>query len=245
MTDECTNGCKSVYITLTVLIVLATILAVFVVLIVHAKRENPKVPVPLDAATHVSQPDYDIQIHDNFLSAEECNYLREQATPHLFDSAVYSSEEDVIDTNTRISKQCWLSPNYLVVQRIRDRLRKIIPNLNNSAFMEDVQVVQYKPGGFFKPHFDACVGTKEFCQRMDYPHGPRYITVLIYLNDEGLTGGNTVFPNINKKVTPKIGRAVVFYNVDRNHKIITEALHGGEPVLTGEKWIANQWIRIW
>lgn len=247
------NDCRSVYITLGVLVALAFVLMIVVFVLVRRRQQRLQIlpyiqeqlPPPARTDTvYTNQPDYRIQVVDNFLTAEECAQLRAIAEPHLFDSAVYSSDKDVMDPNTRISRQCWLQTNVSVVRAIRERMRTLIPNLSASAHLEDVQIVQYKPGGFFKPHYDACVGSRDFCQRMDHPHGPRYITVLIYLN-ENLTGGETVFPKINQKVTPKTGRVVVFYNVDRNQHIITEAMHGGEPVLTGEKWIANQWIRIW
>ena len=73
--------------------------------------------------------------------------------------------------------------------------------------------------------------------------GPRYLTVLFYLNDN-FEGGETIFPKINKLVKPKKGKAIIFQNVDNNGVIITQALHGGEPVKNGEKWIANKWIKL-
>lgn len=242
MPPACTDGCNSVYYVLGALVVLGLLLVV--ILVIMRFKKQPKRGPARTEARYADQPQYGIQVVDNFLTPEECAEIKHMAGPLLFDSAVYASEKDILDPNTRISKQCWLKSHVPSVQKIRQRIRNLIPDLSPSAFLEDVQVVQYKPGGFFKPHYDACVGSSEFCQRMDHPHGPRYITVLIYLN-EALTGGETVFPNINEKVVPKTGRVVIFYNVDRDQNIITQALHGGEPVQSGEKWIANQWIRIW
>ena len=106
-----------------------------------------------------------------------------------------------------------------------------------------MQVVNYQKGGFFKPHYDACEGAKEFCHRMNGNIGPRYLTVLFYLNDN-FDGGETVFPKINKTIKPKKGKAIIFKNVDDNGVVINQSLHGGEPILSGEKWIANKWIHI-
>jgi len=221
---------------------LALLITLIVIMVLYAPRGEDS-----DAPQYVSQPKYSIQVIDDVMTAEECAILRETARPHMFKSAVYSSEQDIEDTNTRISEQCWLQESSTpVVKTFRQRIRRLIPKLSRRAHLEQVQVVRYQPGGFFTPHYDACVGSKEFCHRMDKPHGPRYITVLLYLSDgDTTTGGETVFPRIGQSVTPKVGRVVIFYNINKQRSIIEEALHGGQPVRRGEKWIANQWIRIW
>jgi prolyl 4-hydroxylase len=100
--------------------------------------------------------------------------------------------------------------------------------------------VQYSEGGLFLPHYDAC---DHHCERMDGKDGPRILTVLIYLNDN-FEGGETSFPEIGKQVKPEKGKAVVFSNVDKYGRIIKQSLHGGQPVVSGKKWIANKWIRM-
>lgn len=46
------------------------------------------------------------------------------------------------------------------------------------------------------------------------------------------------------KIAPRIGRAVVFYNHAPDLKIHGgEALHGGCPPLSDDKWIAQTWVR--
>jgi len=42
-------------------------------------------------------------------------------------------------------------------------------------------------------------------------------------------------------VAPIRGNAV-FFSYDRPHPI-TRTLHGGAPVLEGEKWVATKWLR--
>jgi prolyl 4-hydroxylase len=54
-------------------------------------------------------------------------------------------------------------------------------------------------------------------------------------------GGGTTFPDVNLVVAPKRGNAV-FFSYDRAHPV-TRTLHGGAPVLAGEKWIATKWLR--
>jgi prolyl 4-hydroxylase len=36
--------------------------------------------------------------------------------------------------------------------------------------------------------------------------------------------------------------SAVFFSYDRPHAI-TKTLHGGAPVLAGEKWVATKWMR--
>ena len=42
-------------------------------------------------------------------------------------------------------------------------------------------------------------------------------------------------------VTPVKGNAV-FFSYDRPHPM-TRSLHGGAPVIEGEKWVATKWLR--
>ena len=44
------------------------------------------------------------------------------------------------------------------------------------------------------------------------------------------------------EVGPIKGNAV-FFSYDRPHAA-TRSLHGGAPVLAGEKWVATKWLRI-
>jgi prolyl 4-hydroxylase len=189
---------------------------------------------------YVNKDDYDIIEIPNFLTNEECDKIIELSKGNMFSSKVYSQNEDLYDNKTRISQQCWLNDNNSFIKNITDKVKSYTNTYNN--YFEELQVVNYKPGGFFTPHYDACVGNKSECKRLNNK-GPRYLTVLFYLNDN-FEGGETIFPKINKLVKPKKGKAIIFQNVDNNGVIITQALHGSEPVKNGEKWIANKWIKL-
>jgi prolyl 4-hydroxylase len=190
---------------------------------------------------YVNMEDYDIQEIPNFLTDEECNKIIELSNGKLFPSRVYSQNDDVYSTNTRKSQQCWLQDDNPIIKGISDKVRQATNTPHN--YQEQLQVVNYPVGGFFSPHYDACEGDKDFCKRMNGDNGPRLFTVLFYLNDN-YEGGETVFPKINKSVKPAKGKAVIFRNVNDDGVIIKQALHGGEPIKSGEKWIANKWIRL-
>jgi prolyl 4-hydroxylase len=62
----------------------------------------------------------------------------------------------------------------------------------------------------------------------------------MYLN-EPQQGGGTTFPDAGLEVAPQRGNAV-FFSYDRPTPA-TRTLHGGAPVIVGEKWVATKWLR--
>lgn len=105
---------------------------------------------------------------------------------------------------------------------------------------EGLQVLRYRPGAEYKPHYDyfdpAQPGTPTILKR----GGQRVGTVVMYLNTP-TKGGGTTFPDVKLEVAPQRGSAV-FFAYDRPHPS-TRTLHGGAPVLDGEKWVATKWLR--
>ena len=105
---------------------------------------------------------------------------------------------------------------------------------------EGLQILQYRPGAEYKPHYDYFdpnePGTPTILKR----GGQRVATVVMYLS-EPAKGGGTTFPDVGLEVAPKRGNAV-FFSYDRPHPS-THTLHGGAPVIEGEKWIATKWLR--
>lgn len=207
------------------------------------KLHKVKALSPIDSTITVPMPEYNVEIYDNFLSDAEIEYLKSKTTGIMTPSRVYASEQDLYSNHSRSSEQAWLTPDTTMLKNLRKRFSALVKTNSEQHHYEDLQVVRYPVGGFFTPHYDACQGTPAFCERMNGNNGPRYITILCYLNTVE-AGGETVFPKINKTVQAVKGRCVVFYNVHADGRIITESLHGGNPVLAGEKWICNQWIRL-
>jgi prolyl 4-hydroxylase len=105
---------------------------------------------------------------------------------------------------------------------------------------EGLQILRYGPGAEYRPHYDyfdpAESGTPVILRR----GGQRLASLVMYLNTPP-RGGATVFPDIGLTVAPQRGHAV-FFSYDRPHPD-TRTLHGGAPVLEGEKWVATKWLR--
>lgn len=101
---------------------------------------------------------------------------------------------------------------------------------------EGLHILNYKPGQEYKEHFDFFAATSKSAANN------RICTVVLYLNDVE-EGGETYFPKLNLSVLPKKGSAVYFEYFYTNQELNELTLHGGAPVVQGEKWIATQWIR--
>ena len=105
---------------------------------------------------------------------------------------------------------------------------------------EGLQVLRYGPGAEYKPHYDyfdpAEPGTASILAR----GGQRVATLIMYLQEPD-QGGATVFPDLRLQVVPRRGSAV-FFSYSQAHPC-SQSLHGGMPVLAGEKWIATKWLR--
>ncbi len=56
-------------------------------------------------------------------------------------------------------------------------------------------------------------------------------------------GGETSFPRVNIAVKPKRGNAILWYNTMPDGTLDDQSLHGGMPVLKGEKYVAVLWFR--
>jgi prolyl 4-hydroxylase len=172
---------------------------------------------------------------DNILSNEECDRLIKYTKyKKLSDSIIFNNHNNII-TNDRKSKTTWFKLNENEIESKCSNIAKTLTNKNDSN-LENLQLVYYPIGGYFKPHHDATKNTD-----VDTIVKSREYTLLIYLNDVE-EGGETVFPYLNLEIKPKKGKGILFRTLDDNDRIIEESLHGGKPVIKGEKWICNKWI---
>jgi len=181
-----------------------------------------------------------IVVFGNLLSDQECDELIELAKPRMARSLTVATKtggEEVNDDRTSNGMFFQRGENE-VVRRLETRLARLLnwPEENG----EGLQILHYRPGAEYKPHFDYFdpvePGTPTILKR----GGQRVATIVMYLA-EPEKGGGTTFPDVNLVVAPKRGNAV-FFSYERPHPT-TRTLHGGAPVLAGEKWIATKWLR--
>jgi prolyl 4-hydroxylase len=179
-------------------------------------------------------------VFGGLLSDEECDQLIELARPRLARSLTVANKtggEEVNADRTSNGMFFQRGENELV-SRIEERIGKLVnwPVENG----EGLQILHYTPGTEYKPHYDYFdpeqPGTPTILRR----GGQRVGTIIMYLH-EPEKGGGTSFPDIHMEVAPKRGNAV-FFSYERPHPS-TRSLHGGAPVIAGEKWIATKWLR--
>jgi prolyl 4-hydroxylase len=181
-----------------------------------------------------------IVVFGGLLSDEECDALIALARPRLARSLTVATKTGGEEVNAdRTSNGMFFQRGETeLVQRIEQRIARLVnwPEENG----EGLQVLQYGPGAEYKPHYDYFdpgePGTPTILKR----GGQRVGTLVMYLGEPD-KGGGTSFPDIQLEVAPKRGNAV-FFSYDRAHPS-TRTLHGGSPVLAGEKWIATKWLR--
>ncbi len=181
-----------------------------------------------------------IVVFGNLLSDEECDALIELAKPRLARSLTVETKTGGEEVNAdRTSNGMFFQRGENeVVRRLEERIARLVdwPVENG----EGLQVLHYQPGTEYKPHYDYFdpkePGTPTILKR----GGQRVATLVMYLGEPD-KGGATTFPDAQLEVAPKRGNAV-FFSYDKPHPS-TKTLHGGAPVIAGEKWIATKWLR--
>lgn len=172
------------------------------------------------------------RVWKNFLTPQECDEIIKTSQPHLKESTV--SQKRVVDEKIRKSETCYLEYKIPVVGKLVDRVCWWLGRPSENA--EKLQVVRYKPGGFYNVHQDSSCFVDETSEN------ERLYTVLVCLND-GFEGGETEFPEIGEKFKLKKGDALFFNTLNSARRCDKRADHAGKPVTSGEKWIANVWVR--
>jgi prolyl 4-hydroxylase len=208
-------------------------------------------PIAGEVVSHLQAGDRQVQVllsmrnprvivFGSLLSDDECDELVKLAQQRLARSETVKMDTGDSEVNeARTSDGMFFNrgENPLCA-RIEARIAALLGwPLENG---EGLQVLRYRPGAEYKPHYDyfdpAQPGTPSILKR----GGQRVGSLVMYLNSPA-RGGSTVFPDVHLDVAPVKGNAV-FFSYDRPHPM-TRSLHGGAPVVEGEKWVATKWLR--
>ncbi|WOL05856.1 putative prolyl 4-hydroxylase 3 isoform X1 [Canna indica] len=196
-------------------------------------------------------------IFHNFLSRDECEYLIELAKPRM-------KKSTVVDSTTGKSKDSRVrTSSGMFLRRGQDKIiRAIEKRIADFTFIpvengEGLQILHYEVGQKYDPHFDY------FLDELNTKNGgQRLATLLMYLSDVD-EGGETVFPaakvNISSlpwynelsecgkkglSVKPKMGDALLFRSMRPDATLDPSSLHGGCPVIKGNKWSSTKWMHV-
>lgn len=184
----------------------------------------------IDIVTRLEEPL--IVVLGNVLSNEECDELIRMSMDKMKRSKIGMTREE---NELRTSSSMFIEESENdTVARVEKRISAImnIPIEHG----EGLQILQYTPGQQYKAHYDF------FSSSSKMVNNNRISTLVMYLNDVK-QGGETFFPKLNLSVTPKKGMAVYFEYFYNDQALNDLTLHGGAPVITGEKWVATQWMR--
>ena len=133
----------------------------------------------------------------------------------------------VVDPSHRVADVLYWQHLKAVARRFNGKMNGILKPLVEHLWghkltdHDGTQLVRYSPGGHYIVHSDVGQRTMN-----------RYYSLVCYLNDD-FEGGSTRFPALDYAVKPQCGKAILFPS---------RYLHGGEPVISGQKYILISWI---
>lgn len=130
--------------------------------------------------------------------------------------------QPVVETATRNNTRImWDDP--AEADRLLDHVRTHVPARLSGLVLAGanprLRVYRYGPGERHGPHWDTVVELADGVRSM--------LTLVFYLND-GFTGGDTDFIELDKRVAPQLGRALLF-----QHRVT----HRASEVHAGEKFV--------
>ncbi|XP_018678447.1 probable prolyl 4-hydroxylase 3 isoform X2 [Musa acuminata AAA Group] len=173
-------------------------------------------------------------------------------------------KSSVVDSTTGKSKDSRVRTSTgMFLPRGQDKIIRVIEKrISDYTFIpvengEGLQVLHYEVGQKYEPHFDY------FLDEFNTMNGgQRMATLLMYLSDVE-EGGETIFPNakINSSslplynelsecgkkgisVRPKMGDALLFWSMKPDATLDPLSLHGGCPVIRGNKWSSTKWMHV-
>lgn len=159
----------------------------------------------------------------NFIDKlEECDSMRSSGVKkHLTDHKAFNASH-----NYHTTSGSWLGSNFLpyIQEPVNEYLNKYTVFGEAKFLLYDVKAKKIPiGGGFHNWHYE----------NSRIPYCTRQFVVQAYLNDE-FEGGETEFLYMNKRISAKQGRIIIF-PAGFTHT------HRGNPPIGGEKYIATSW----
>jgi prolyl 4-hydroxylase len=191
-------------------------------------------PLDLDPSHTAYELDTEprITIIPNFLNDEETAHIVELAqgrwAPSLVITAGANGQVKDLKQKGSSLRSSWSTlidyaqtPMVADIERRLSKLAGIDVN-----YLERMALVRYEPGQEYKVHHDGIW---------------RPATVFIYLNDVPVgKGGETFFPNLDVKIVPRKGTAIMWPNTDGKREFEdVRVMHAGLPPHAGVKYGVN------
>lgn len=181
---------------------------------------------------------------EHFLTDQECEALIALAedSGQISRSTVVQDHDGLLTVDhRRSSEQAWFARGQTpLLADIEARIAEVLRYPAERG--EGLQVLRYRDGGEYRPHFDFFDPKLGGSAKHLAVGGQRVATLIMYLS-EVEQGGATAFPEVGLTVRPKRGSAVLFANLTPDQQVDRRTLHAGLPVLSGCKYIATKWLR--
>jgi prolyl 4-hydroxylase len=165
-------------------------------------------------------------------SAAECDYFRRIADPRYEMSTVNDSQGRQVADPIRTSDGATL--HWMIEDPAVHALNRRLAGATATQWEqgEAIQILRYKPGQQYRPHFDFVRASEN----------QRVLTALVWLNDD-YEGGETAFLKTGLNVRGRKGDALIFRNALPDRSVDPMSEHAGLPVTRGTKYLASRWIR--
>ena len=163
----------------------------------------------------------------------ECDFLIDVAKPQLAPSRVVDPQTGQLVANPVRTSDAAGFPLMAESPAIHALCRRLA-SASGTQVNQGVplQILRYRPGQEYRPHFDAIEGADN----------QRILTFLVYLNDD-YRGGETRFESTGIEFKGRKGDGLLFRNANTEGQPDLRSQHTGLPVLKGEKFLASRWIR--
>ena len=163
----------------------------------------------------------------------ECDFLIDVAKPQLAPSRVVDPQTGQLVANPVRTSDAAGFPLMAESPAIHALCRRLASASGTQVNQgEPLQILRYRPGQEYRPHFDAIEGADN----------QRILTFLVYLNDD-YRGGETRFESTGIEFKGRKGDGLLFRNANTEGQPDLRSQHTGLPVLKGEKFLASRWIR--
>lgn len=169
-----------------------------------------------------------IDIFENFLTAEECDFVLNKCKEELTLSAAEVYNNNLHAKTNRKSSVGWISDLGFLNERLTKKLRETF-NINGMEVtgLGPFQFTEYKEGEYFDWHTDST----------DVVYRDRFTSIVIQLNDT-YEGGSLEIKNLKGELVPienKIGTLYIF-----NSRL----LHRVTPIEIGIRYSLVNWVSL-
>lgn len=219
----------------TIIVSVLFVLAVLAVVLLWPRPVGPR------GYAEDNEPWEEPRLLNSVITRSECEEIIKTADASFTRSELVGVQGGTDDSRT--SETAWIPKNHPIAQKILRRACELTGKSFENC--EDLQVVRYRPGTYYRRHHDSCCEDSEACAEFEGRGGQRVATLLVYLNDD-FTDGETHFPNHNGglKMKAEPGSAIFFRPLGTNSaRCHPRALHEGLPISSGTKYVCNAWVR--